>query len=131
MTYRGMSPDSSSRSVIARRAGDIVLGSMLLFVCLPALALASLAVWCERDGPPFQRQKRLTRDGRKIGILKLRTMRTTAFGPKITRTGDFLRRSHIDHIPLLFNVLKGDLSLVDPQPVFADGEASPFVLRQR
>ncbi len=131
MTNDGTPPDRRVRKVFARRVGDIVLGSVLLFVCLPALAMASLAVWFERAGSPFLRQERVTHDGRTVGIFKLRTTRATAFGPRITRTGDFLRRSYIDHLPLLINVLKGDLSLTGPRPVFADVENPSFALREQ
>jgi lipopolysaccharide/colanic/teichoic acid biosynthesis glycosyltransferase len=125
MTNDGTPPVSRKRDVVVRRMGDIALGSVLLFVCLPALAIASFAVWFEGVGSPFLRQERLTRDGRAVGILKLRTTRATG----ITRTGAFLRRSHIDHLPLLFNVLKGDISLMGP--LFADGKTSLFMPRER
>jgi lipopolysaccharide/colanic/teichoic acid biosynthesis glycosyltransferase len=108
-----------------------VFGSFLLLLCLPTLAMVSVLVWLDHAGLPFQRQDRVTRDGRTIGLFKLRTTRATAFGPRLTRTGDLLRRSRIDHLPLLINVLKGDLSLTGPRPSFTDGENSPFSFRER
>jgi lipopolysaccharide/colanic/teichoic acid biosynthesis glycosyltransferase len=106
---------------IVWRLSDIVLGSTLLLLCLPTLGAACLAVCLESAGPPFRRQERRTRDGRSVRLIMLRTTRHTHFGPKPTRTGEFLRRSHMDHLPVLINVITGDLSLTGPQPEFRGG----------
>lgn len=120
-------PAISRANALWLRAGDIVLGSVLLLVCLPALTLACAALLSERAGPVFTCRERLTRDGRLVGLLMLRTARDTAFGPRLTPVGAFLRAGRIDHLPMLFNVLKGDLSLVGT--AFADG--ARFAFRER
>ena len=115
-----------------RRLSDIVLSLILLFICLPTFALAGLAVWLEQAGAPFFRQERVTRDGRKVMVYRLRTTRSTHFGPRATPLGEFLHRLHLDEIPQLFNVLNGDLSLVGGGPAFIDdaGRKKVFALRQ-
>ena len=84
------------------------------------------AVWLDDRGPIFYRQTRVTRDGRHFRILKLRTMRVDAEAGgavwaasndnRITRVGNFLRRTRIDELPQLLNVLAGDMSVVGPRP---------------
>lgn len=126
------SPRHGPRRIV-RRLSDIVLGSTLLLLCLPTLGAACLAVCLASAEPPFRRQERRTRDGRSIRLLLLRTTRNTHFGPKPTRTGEFLRRSRMDHLPVLINVIAGDLSLTGPQPEFSDtirGDNPLFAIRE-
>jgi sugar transferase (PEP-CTERM system associated) len=109
-----------------KRAMDIVVSSVALLVSLPVLLLSAIAIVSEDFGPVFYRQTRVTQGGRTFWIYKLRTMRTDAekFGaqwaeeddPRITRVGRFLRRTRVDEIPQLFNVLIGQMSLVGPRP---------------
>jgi lipopolysaccharide/colanic/teichoic acid biosynthesis glycosyltransferase len=103
-----------------RRMSDILLALVLLLVCLPVLLLSCLAVWIAHSVYPLARVERVTREGRIVGIYWLRTTVDTAYGPRITELGAFLRQAHLDHIPQLFNVLNGDLSLLGDKP-FADG----------
>ena len=114
-----------------RRLSDIVLSLVLLFVCLPAFALAGAAIWLDAGAPLF-RQERITRDGRRIWAFRLRTTRPTHFGPRATTLGEFLSRLHLDEIPQLLNVLNGDLSLVGREPAFIDGigRKKVFALRE-
>jgi lipopolysaccharide/colanic/teichoic acid biosynthesis glycosyltransferase len=114
-----------------RRLSDIVLSLVLLFVCLPAFALAGAAVWLD-IGAPLVRQERITRDGRRIWAFRLRTTRPTHFGSRATTLGEFLSRLHLDEIPQLLNVLNGDLSLVGREPAFIDwiGRKKVFALRE-
>ena len=93
---------------------------------LPVLLLAMLAVWLGDRHTVFYRQERVTHGGRTFQILKLRTMRINAEAngavwaaardTRITPVGEFLRRSRVDELPQLFNVLTGDMSLVGPRP---------------
>jgi sugar transferase (PEP-CTERM system associated) len=109
-----------------KRIVDIAVSLLILVCTLPLLLPAMVAVWLGDRGPIFYRQERVTQGGRKFRIFKLRTMRTdaekggavwaAAADSRITPTGKFLRRSRIDELPQLINVLKGDMSLVGPRP---------------
>jgi sugar transferase (PEP-CTERM system associated) len=109
-----------------KRVLDIVVSAAFLLLTMPTLVLVALAVVLEDFGPVFYSQERITQNGRSFWILKFRTMRVDAekFGaqwaserdPRITRVGHFLRRTRIDEIPQLINVLRGDMSLVGPRP---------------
>jgi lipopolysaccharide/colanic/teichoic acid biosynthesis glycosyltransferase len=95
-------------------------------VFLPVLAVAAIAIKLTDRGPVLYRQRRLGELGDEFGILKLRTMHTNAEanGPqwspvadaRVTRVGRILRRTHIDELPQLWNVLRGDMTLVGPRP---------------
>lgn len=109
-----------------KRVFDIVGSLVILAPVSPFLLLAMLAVWLGDRGPIFYRQERVTRRGRNFKILKLRTMRVNAEAggavwaaakdSRITPVGEFLRRSRLDEVPQLLNVLWGDMSLVGPRP---------------
>ena len=111
---------------LLKRAMDIAVSAVALLVALPVLILSAIAIVVEDFGPVFYHQTRVTLGGRPFRIYKLRTMRTDAekFGaqwaeeddPRITRIGRILRRSRVDEIPQLFNVLIGQMSLVGPRP---------------
>lgn len=111
---------------IAKRAFDIVLAATFLVLVAPVLALAALAIKLEDGGPVFYRQTRMGRNGEPFEILKLRSMRVDAerHGPRwaaiddarITRVGRFLRRTRIDELPQLVNIIKGEMSFVGPRP---------------
>jgi len=110
-----------------KRAFDIVLSIALLLLFLPVLLVLALAITIDSPGPVFYRQRRIGRDGRVFRIAKLRTMVANAeeeTGPvwatpgdaRATRVGVFLRRTSLDELPQLWNVLRGDMSLVGPRP---------------
>lgn len=108
-----------------QRAVDIVLASVGLVVLAPVILLGVLGVKFTSPGPVFYRAARAGRGGQTFYMLKLRTMRhALSEGPKITAPqdhrvtpfGQFLRTSKIDEMPQLFNVLKGDMSIVGPRP---------------
>ena len=111
---------------LLKRLFDLTAAAMLLLPAFPFLLAAMIAIRVEGPGPVFYRQERVTQDGRHFWILKLRTMRVDAEASgavwarakddRITRVGAFLRRSRIDELPQLFNVLKGDMSFVGPRP---------------
>ncbi len=105
---------------------DYFLAVISLLVFAPIMLLAALAIKLESPGPVFFKQRRHGYNHRLIYVYKFRTMRVTEDGPivvqakkdddRITRIGKFLRRSSIDELPQLFNVLKGEMSLVGPRP---------------
>lgn len=107
-----------------KRAFDLVASAAGLVMASPIIVAAALAVKLESPGPAFYSGPRAGLDGRPFRIHKLRTMRTGHAGPavtagddpRITRVGRFLRRTKVDELPQLLNVLKGDMSLVGPRP---------------
>jgi exopolysaccharide biosynthesis polyprenyl glycosylphosphotransferase len=107
-----------------KRAFDLVISLMLLLVTLPVLAVAALLVWSD-GGRILYRQVRIGEGGRPFTMYKLRTMRIGSDGqpawswrgdPRVTRVGNILRRTHLDELPQLFNVIRGEMSLVGPRP---------------
>jgi lipopolysaccharide/colanic/teichoic acid biosynthesis glycosyltransferase len=108
----------------AKRAMDVVASVLGLVLASPILAVAALAVRLTSAGPVLFRQPRVGRRGQSFEILKFRSMRTGMTGPSVTRGGDaritpvgkILRRSKVDELPQLWNVLVGDMSLVGPRP---------------
>ena len=109
------------------RAVDVVLAGTSLALTSPVLALAALAIKLEDGGPVFYRQRRVGLRGEDFELLKLRTMvvgaeqlgkgfAVDARDPRITKLGRLLRRSSIDELPQLWNVLRGDMSVVGPRP---------------
>jgi exopolysaccharide biosynthesis polyprenyl glycosylphosphotransferase len=111
---------------ILKRGLDISVSLVILVLFAPVLLLAMLAVWVEDGGSVLYRQARVTEGGRVFRILKLRTMRmdaekggavwAAAGDDRVTRTGRFLRRTRLDELPQLINVLMGDMALVGPRP---------------
>jgi len=112
---------------VVKRLFDLVVALLLIAITLPVLALAMLAVALDSGLPIFYTQERVGAGGRRFHIIKLRTMRTDAEADgtprwanrndhRITRVGAFLRRTRIDELPQLWNVLRGDMSFVGPRP---------------
>ena len=107
-----------------RRTLDVVGAGMGLALLAPLLAAIALAIRLTSPGPVLFRQTRLTGGRREFTILKFRTMRVTRGGPevtapgdlRITTVGDFLRRTSLDELPQLVNVLRGEMTLVGPRP---------------
>lgn len=109
-----------------KRLFDLTAAIAVLVPAAPFLVLAMIAIRWEGPGPVFYRQERVTQHDRRFRMLKLRTMRVDAEAAgavwaavkddRITRVGAFLRRTRIDELPQLFNVLKGDMSFVGPRP---------------
>jgi exopolysaccharide biosynthesis polyprenyl glycosylphosphotransferase len=106
-----------------KRLSDIVLACVGLLLASPVLAVAALAIWSGDRGPVFFRQTRIGRNHMPFKILKLRTMRVNAGGDRytqkddqrITRVGRLLRASRLDEFPQLFNVLRGEMSMIGPR----------------
>lgn len=113
------------RRALIKRTQDIVLGVLLLGAFTPVMLAIAIAVKLDSRGPVFYRQRRHGFNNRIITVLKFRSMRhdpgaplrqVCANDPRITRIGGFLRRTSLDELPQLLNVLKGDMSLVGPRP---------------
>ena len=120
-----MHPRYSSRTPPAKRLMDLCIASVSALVLAPVVGLLALLVKLE-GGPAFYRQTRIGEGGRSFQILKLRSMRVDdGTGParwsvvddgRVTPIGRFLRRTHLDELPQIVNVLKGDMSIVGPRP---------------
>jgi lipopolysaccharide/colanic/teichoic acid biosynthesis glycosyltransferase len=125
------------RYLAGKRALDLVVCTLLLVIAIPVIAVCALATRLDTPGPVMIAQLRTGRDGRRFRMLKLRTMLANAEelkpqfahlsvvpppdfkipnDPRITRVGRFLRATSLDELPQLFNVLRGDMSLVGPRP---------------
>ena len=121
-----MHPSFRASSAVSKRAVDLIVGSLAALVALPLVALGAVAIKLGDRGPVFYRQRRVGERGHEFDILKLRTMRTdaqangarwaAASDERITTVGRVLRRLHIDELPQLVNVLRGDMTLVGPRP---------------
>jgi exopolysaccharide biosynthesis polyprenyl glycosylphosphotransferase len=108
-----------------KRTSDILLSSLGLLLAVPLIALAGVAIVAERRGPIFFRQTRIGRHGVPFRALKLRTMRDNAASAenlytrpgdsRVTRVGRFLRAARLDELPQLWNVLRGEMSLIGPR----------------
>jgi Undecaprenyl-phosphate glucose phosphotransferase len=111
---------------LAKRAMDIVLASAALIFFLPIMTLTAIAIKLDSAGPVIFRQSRNGFNGRKFVIFKFRTMtvlengaavlQATRDDPRVTSIGRILRSASIDELPQLFNVLKGEMSLIGPRP---------------
>ena len=108
---------------IAKRLMDIVLSVVLLVISSPLLLIAAIAIKLDDGGPVFFMQDRATIHGRRFKMYKLRTMHVnneersaTEDDSRITKPGAFLRRTRIDELPQLLNILKGDMTFVGPRP---------------
>lgn len=116
-----------SRLLLAgKRAVDLLVSSILITLTLPVMLLVAIAILIESGRPVFFRQERIGLGGRTFQILKFRSMRqgsekgrprwTEDGDPRITRLGGFIRKFRLDELPQLFNILRGEMSLVGPRP---------------
>jgi lipopolysaccharide/colanic/teichoic acid biosynthesis glycosyltransferase len=126
---------------VGNRLRDVVGAAAGLALASPVLAAAAIAIKLEDRGPVFYRQRRVGKDGWDFDLLKLRTMVIGAEAqgagwavdrgdPRITRTGRLLRRLSLDELPQLWNVLRGDMSLVGPRPTLRY-QVEQYTPRQR
>lgn len=109
-----------------QRILDIILSLIGLIVGMPLMFIFGIFIKIEDKGPMTYKQERVGKNGRVFYIYKLRSMRTDAekFGakwadkddPRITKVGKFIRKTRIDELPQLFNILKGDMSIIGPRP---------------
>ena len=114
-------------NLAVKRIFDIVVGVVLLVPGLPVMAAVAIAIRLDSPGPAVYRQERVGKDGRAFTAYKFRSMMpdaeadtgpvfTSRADPRITKVGRFLRRTGFDEVPQVFNVLKGEMSLVGPRP---------------
>jgi lipopolysaccharide/colanic/teichoic acid biosynthesis glycosyltransferase len=126
---------------VTRRAFDLLLGGLLSLLTAPLVGLACLAIRLESAGHPLYRQRRVGRDGEPFEIFKLRTMvRGAEFigagmavaegDERITRVGAFLRRTSLDELPNLWNVVLGDMAIIGPRPTI-QVQVDQYTERQR
>ena len=129
MSYRG------------KRVLDVAIASVALLVSAPLLALAALLIRLETHGHPIYRQRRVGRDGVPFELYKLRTMVSgaesmgaglalSAGDARITRLGALLRRTSLDELPNLVNVLRGEMSVIGPRPT-VQVQVDRYTERQR
>lgn len=116
---------------VFKRLMDIVISLALLIVVIPIMVIIAIAIRISSGPPILFKQERLGLNAQPFQLLKFRTMvpnaryigsgvQVTENDPRITRVGRFLRRWSLDELPQLFNILKGDMSLVGPRPVLPD-----------
>lgn len=111
-----------------KRCADVLLALFLLLGALPALLLFALIIRVDSPGPVLFRQFRMGKKFRPFRLVKLRTMQngmrgttiTLGADPRITRSGRWMRKYKFDEIPQLWNVLRGDMSIVGPRPVIPE-----------
>lgn len=124
-----------------RRLFDIAVAGAALLLSAPVLAVAIVAIRLESPGHPIYRQRRIGRDGRPFDVMKLRTMVDGAEkmgaglavdegDARITRIGAFLRRTSIDELPNLVNVLRGEMAIIGPRPT-VPVQVEQYTERQR
>jgi exopolysaccharide biosynthesis polyprenyl glycosylphosphotransferase len=130
-----LAPDSGKRVYHAlKRVFDFTAAVILLFLALPVWAILALLIRSDSKGPVFFHQRRIGTRGKPFELYKFRTMHadtpkfgfhpTTTDDPRVTRVGRWLRRTSLDELPQLINVIKGDMSLVGPRPEM------PFIVDQ-
>lgn len=124
-----------------KRAMDFLVAVILLTVLSPLMLLAATLIAVNRDGPILFKQKRPGKDGKIFTVYKFRTMSTALIDrngkelsdfERMTRIGKFLRKTSIDELPQLFNIIKGDMSFIGPRPLLTEylGLYSPEQMRR-
>jgi lipopolysaccharide/colanic/teichoic acid biosynthesis glycosyltransferase len=129
-----------------KRAFDLIAGGFIAVLLVPVIPLVALMIRLDSDGPVFYRQDRVGKDGRLFKFYKFRSMRADSErmraalesrneltgpvfkmknDPRVTSVGQFMRRSSLDEIPQILNVLKGDMSIVGPRPALP-GEVAKY-----
>ena len=109
-----------------RRVIDFIISLLSLVIVIPIILITSIFIMLESPGNPFYVQSRMGFMGKEFNLIKLRSMRTDAEkngaqwadknDPRITKVGRFIRKTRIDELPQIFNVLKGDMSIIGPRP---------------
>lgn len=120
-------PLTNTLNWVAKRVVDIVVSVVGIVVSSPVMLIAAIAIACTSRGPVIFKQERIGLHNKPFKMYKFRTMEvqkpsteakgwTTKDDPRVTKVGKFLRRTSIDELPQLFNILKGDMSVVGPRP---------------
>lgn len=136
-----VSRQSSDRRAGLPRWADVLLAAVGLVVSAPVLLVAAVAIKLDSRGPVLYRQQRVGLDGEMFEMLKLRTMThgappggiwdpLTADDPRITRVGAFLRKTSLDELPNLFNVVRGEMAIVGPRPTLSE-QVAEYTPEQR
>ena len=109
-----------------RRVIDFIISLLSLVIVIPIILITSIFIMLESPGNPFYVQSRMGLMGKEFNLIKLRSMRTDAEkngaqwadknDPRITKVGRFIRKTRIDELPQIFNVLKGEMSIIGPRP---------------
>ena len=136
--------EMSRFNTVVKRVFDLIVGGVMTLFILPVIGVLALAVKLDSPGPVFFRQERMGRGGRVFRIFKLRSMRVDAeqlrsdlaaqneysgpmfkikSDPRMTRVGAVIRKWSLDELPQIFNVLRGEMSLVGPRPLWVDEAA--------
>lgn len=123
---KDLTPYNQRYYFILKGIGDFLVALLFLIITFPLLILFCLAIKLESKGPAFFLQERVGLNGKKFYIIKLRSMDINAEkngaqwaiknDPRVTRVGAFIRKTRIDEIPQLVNIIKGDMSLIGPRP---------------
>lgn len=119
--------DQSFIRIFMKRGFDLICSTLIMAVTFPIMLGAALAVWLEDRNPVFYSQERVGKDGKIFRVHKFRSMRADAEkggtpqwaaqnDPRVTRVGNFMRKTRIDELPQILNVFKGDMSFVGPRP---------------
>lgn len=119
-------PRYSGGSPLSKRAFDLIVGSTMLVLLAPVLLAFAIAIKLTDGGPVFYRQRRVGESGREFWMIKLRSMQVASEqegarwaadeDDRITAVGSIMRRLHIDEMPQLWNVLRGEMTIVGPRP---------------
>lgn len=126
LTRANPSPSDAQRA-LQKRVQDLIIGTVALIIFAPVMAVVALMIRLDSPGPVFFRQRRHGLNNEAIHVWKFRSMRAEAADAtdarqvsrdddRVTRVGRFIRKTSLDELPQLFNVLKGDMSLVGPRP---------------
>lgn len=120
--------DPQPEYLFLKRLADIVFAGAAVIILSPIMLITAIAIKAYDGGPVFYSQTRLTKNGREFGVLKFRSMKVNAEkdgvarlssgenDPRITPVGRVIRKCRIDELPQLFNILKGDMTIVGPRP---------------
>ena len=138
---------------LCKRIFDVVMSTFALLVLSPVFLAVSIAIWCEDHGPAFYVSTRLTKGGKEFKMYKFRSMYVNADqhkkeleaqnemkgpafkmkdDPRVTKVGKFIRRTSIDELPQLLNIIKGDMSIIGPRPPLPEEVAqyTPYQLHR-